>query len=77
MNLLKYIDLGVVGYETVTTFMGLIAAKQVLSAGQIVTAVTPLVTTIQVTFNVVIPAPLVSEIAATTADAINKYVFGK
>jgi hypothetical protein len=75
MNFLKYLDLGLVGFETVTTFMGLIAAKQQLTGPVIVSAVTPLVVSIQSTFNVTIPAPLISDVSQSAADAINRYVF--
>jgi hypothetical protein len=77
MNFLKYIELGTVGYETVTAFIALIAAKHDLTGVQITETVLPLVNTIQVTFNVTIPHALVADVANATATAINKYVFGK
>ena len=75
MNFLKYIELGIVGFETATTFIALIKLGQPLTGPEVVSAVNPLVTTIQSTFNVVIPVPLITDIANTAADAINRYVF--
>ena len=75
--ILKYIELGITGYETVIAFMALIAAKQALTGAVIVATVSPLVITIQLSFNVSIPTALVADVSAAAADAINKYVFGK
>ena len=76
MNFIKYIELGIVAVETVAAFRVLLAPKKAVTGAQIVTAVEPVVIAIQSTFNVTIPSALVSEIAATAATAIDKYVFG-
>jgi hypothetical protein len=77
MNFLKYIELGTIGYETITTFIALIAAKHDLTGAQVTETILPLINTIQVTFNVTIPHQLVVDVSGAAATAINKYVFGK
>lgn len=75
MNFFKYIELGVSGAEVVAAFVALIAAKQQLTGPEVIATVQPLIMTLQSGFNVNLPTALVTDIAAATADAVNKYVF--
>lgn len=74
MNILKYIEFGVVAVETVTSFIALLAPKKSLTGAQIVAAITPMVSAIQSTFGMTLPTALVADIAQAAADAIDKYV---
>jgi hypothetical protein len=76
MNIFKYIEFGITGIETVTAFIALLAPKQAVTGPQIVATVSPMISAIQATFNVTIPANLVTDVAQAAADAINKYVIG-
>ena len=76
MNIFKYIEFGITGIETVTAFIALLAPKYTVTGPQIVATVSPMISAIQATFNVTIPANLVTDVAQRAADAINKYVIG-
>ena len=72
MKILLYIEFGVQVASVIPGIIALVKANAITPAS-LLAEVQPVTASLQATFNVTIPAQLVSDITAAVADAINTF----